>query len=143
MKPSSRSPGTDLSTSARVSRAIAIFASPPIWPHIEPEASRTMIALSAWAAVAHANMAAPARQARTRFMEPPIGNASSRGLHAARDRGLRQAEGCDALHIEEPPASAVDAVPDGKCLGDLPDFGEPAHHGLRPGFGQKVGETRP
>ena len=39
--------GTDCSTVRSVSRAISSFGLPSIWPHIEPEASSTMMARSA------------------------------------------------------------------------------------------------
>ena len=64
------SAGTDCSTVRSVSRAISSFGLPSIWPHIEPEASSTMMALSAAkpSAVIHKTSKAP--QAR-RVKGPP------------------------------------------------------------------------
>ena len=71
---------------------MAIFASPPIWPHIDPEASKTMIALSAWAAVADASNAAPDEESEETFHGGlPSGTVSGPARHAARAARLRQA----------------------------------------------------
>ncbi len=44
------SDGTDCSTVRSVSRAMSTFGRPSIWPHMEPDASSTMMARSAaWA----------------------------------------------------------------------------------------------
>ena len=80
---------------------MAIFASPPIWPHIDPEASRTMIALSAWAAVADASNAAPGEESEETFHGGlPSGTRTRSRPHAARAAGLRQAGGCDRRHTD-------------------------------------------
>ena len=47
IRPSSISAGTDCKTVRSVSRAISSFGLPSIWPHMEPDASSTMMVRSA------------------------------------------------------------------------------------------------